>query len=142
MAHGYKNGYLEWLIERAWNDADRSGTFEILLYDEQADTLGDDAGVGDIETEPDGLGRVEFSFGEADVFRTGNGANAEFGDAVFDLDGVDGEVDSFGIVGEFEVDGSVQELLVGVGPISERTDLADYSGEWPVPVGASFTSLY
>ena len=141
MAHGYTVAYLDWAANRLWNDADRPDEFEVFLFndDEDEPDLLVESDLGWLETEPDGLGRATFEFGEVGTEEDNGRVFAQFGDAEFDLDGVEGTVDSLGIA--FEYDGD--DLFVGTGPLEEEIDLGDYTDpSWAVDAGAALYSMF
>lgn len=137
MAYGYTAHHAEWLATYAYTTGgSRPSTFEVLLYDDETDDLDGTDDVADIDTEPTGLAREELTWADVAVGTSGLHARVETVDASFDLTGVDGDVDSVGVVWDAQLDGdsaAVPHLMIRQ-PMDDRYDLAEYSAETTVAV--------
>ena len=102
MGHGWTRWCHEWTVKYAFTDeTDRPETFEVFLYNDEADDLTDDAETEDVESEPTSgnYERIVVGFGD-DLYTNIHESFTQWRvvDGVeFNVVGTSGVVDSWGV---------------------------------------------
>lgn len=132
MAHNLTNYGEEWIQRAAMQDISPT-TVEAGLYDDGSDSLGEDADVDDITTEPGGSAYSRQSVTVPDdVTFTLDGSNdlqVDIDDQTYDVSDSSQTVDSYFLVVNFQStvvssDGDDTDHLVLTGALSQSRDLS------------------
>lgn len=148
MAYGYTIHHTEWLAAYAYTDGvTRPAAFDVLLYDDAADDVQHDDDIDAIDTEPDDGSYARHAAAVPADISVSTGALAarvDIDGVAIDLTDTTGEVDAWGIVWETQLadDGAATDHLMARGPLREREDLADYTGETSLAVGFEAHNMF